>query len=145
MSTVSGLILAFDYGERYIGVATGQPITGSATPLTTLKARDGRPDWNAVRELVTTWQPTLLVVGLPLNMDGTNSAMADRARRFAERLERETRVKTSLADERLTSFSARQSRQEQGGRGSKSQDQSHALAAALIAETWLSGEAGKSS
>ncbi len=136
---MSGLILAFDYGERHIGVATGQPITRSATPLTTLRARDGRPDWKAVRELVESWQPALLVVGLPLNMDGTNSAMADRARRFAERLARETGVKTSFADERLTSHSARHSRQAQGGRGSKHQGEDHALAAALIAETWLGG------
>jgi putative Holliday junction resolvase len=139
VSALRGLILAFDYGERHIGVATGQPITGSATPLTTLQARDGRPDWKAVRELVSTWQPVLLVVGLPLNMDGTNSVMADRARRFAARLTRETSIETRFADERLTSFAARRRQREKPG-GRDGGD--HALAAALIAETWLASEGG---
>ena len=121
------VIIAFDYGERHIGVATGQTLTSSATPLKTLPARNGVPDWSAVRRLVEDWQPQLLVVGLPLNMDGSESEMSARARAFADALEKETGLPTLLADERLTSFEAK----------GLAADDNHAVAAALIAETWL--------
>lgn len=118
-------MLAFDFGLRHIGVATGQTITGTASPLTTLRARDGKPDWPAVLASIAPWKPIRLLVGLPLNMDGTDSDMAARARRFAVQIERRSGIETELVDERLTSRAAR----EQGGE--------HALAAVLIAETWL--------
>jgi len=121
------LVLAFDFGLKHIGVATGQTLTASATPLTTITAREGAPDWKAVRELVEEWRPAVLVVGLPLNMDGTESDMSARARKFAGRLARETGVKVELVDERLSSFEAR----------NLAQDDNHAVAAALIARTWL--------
>jgi len=121
------LVLAFDFGLKHIGVATGQTLTGSATPLTTLTAKNGIPEWDRVRELVEAWRPGLLVVGLPLNMDDTESAMSARARAFADRLSRQTRVRVTLVDERLSSFEARR----------RAPDDDHAIAAALIAETWL--------
>lgn len=118
-------MLAFDFGLRHIGVATGQTITGTASPLTTLRARNGKPDWPEVLASIAPWKPIRLLVGLPLNMDGSDSDMAIRARRFAMQIERRTGIETELVDERLTSRAAR----EQGGE--------HALAAVLIAETWL--------
>lgn len=123
--SASGYVLAFDFGLRHIGVASGQTVTGTATPLTTLRARHGRPDWAAVAELVASWRPLCLLVGLPLNMDETESDMSERAREFAAALERRTGIPSLLVDERLTSRAAR----EYGGE--------HAAAAALIAETWL--------
>jgi putative Holliday junction resolvase len=122
---VQGTVLAFDFGLKHIGVATGQTITRTATPLTTIRAHQGRPEWKDVVALVNEWRPVLLVVGLPLNMDDTESEMSGKARRFAEKLARHTGVVVELADERLTS-------REAGDR-----DDSHAAAAALIAETWL--------
>ena len=64
-------LLGFDFGTRSIGVAIGQEITGSAQPLRALKANDGIPSWEEIGKLLGEWQPDLLVVGLPLNMDGT--------------------------------------------------------------------------
>ena len=132
---VEGLVLAFDFGLKHIGVASGQTITRTATALTTLSARDGSPDWDSVRSLVKEWRPIRLIVGLPLNMDDTESEMSERARTFARQLAKETSVPVEMADERLTSRAAAQT-----DSGSRS-DQSHAAAAALIAETWL-GERG---
>ena len=116
-------MLAFDFGLKHIGVAAGQTITRTASPLTTLSARDGRPDWKAVEDLVREWRPVQLVVGLPLNMDDTESEMSGRARAFARKLEAHTGLPVAMADERLTSRAAG--------------DAAHAAAAALIAETWL--------
>lgn len=120
-----GYVLAFDFGLRHIGVAAGQTVTGTAGPLTTLRARAGVPDWSEVAALMTTWRPLRLLVGLPLNMDDTESDMSGQARAFARRLEQRTGITTVLVDERLTTREATA----QGG--------DHALAATLIAETWL--------
>ncbi|MGA0840560.1 MAG: Holliday junction resolvase RuvX [Pseudomonadales bacterium] len=128
------LVLAFDFGLRQIGVAVGQALTGTASPLETLRARDGAPDWVAVRTLVDTWRPERLLVGLPLNMDDTESAMSARARAFAERLGRTTNTPVELVDERLSSREAAA----RSSRGSPRDAASHATAAAVIAETWLS-------
>ena len=128
---VEGLVLAFDFGLKHIGVASGQTITRTASALTTLRARDGKPDWHDVRMLVREWRPVRLIVGLPLNMDDTESEMSERARSFAQRLARETSVPVEMADERLTSRAAAETE------GDSRSDQSHAAAAALIAETWL--------
>lgn len=125
-----GYVIAFDFGLRYIGVAAGQTVTATASALTTLKARDGKPDWQVLLDIVQPWQPHTLIVGLPLNMDDTESEMSGRARTFAAALERRTGIATVLVDERLTTRAARQ------------QDGDHAEAAVLIAETWLHDNAG---
>jgi putative Holliday junction resolvase len=126
-------VLAFDFGLRNIGVATGQVITCTATELATLRARDGVPDWTTVAELIDEWRPDLLLVGLPLNMDDTKSEMAERAERFAKQLARRFEREVELVDERLTSFEARGL--------SRDVDAQHAIAARLIAETYLNDAA----
>lgn len=122
------LVLAFDFGLKHIGIAVGQTVTRSASPLTTVTARDGRPDWRQVGELIEEWQPDLLIVGLPLNMDDSESEMSEKARAFASKLHARTSLEVILVDERLSSFEAKQ----------LDNDNNHALAARLIAETWLS-------
>lgn len=122
-------VLAFDFGLRNIGVATGQTITHTASVLGTVRARDGVPDWIAVDALIQEWQPGVLLVGLPLNMDDTLSEMALKAKRFAKKLEARYGLKVELVDERLTSFEARGL--------SRDIDEQHAIAARLIAETYL--------
>jgi putative Holliday junction resolvase len=122
-------VLAFDFGLRNIGVATGQVVTRTATELATLRARDGVPDWQAIAALIDEWRPDVLLVGLPLNMDDTKSAMAERAERFATQLQRRFERTVELVDERLTSFEARGL--------SRDLHAQHAIAARLIAQTYL--------
>ena len=105
-------LLAFDYGLRHIGVAVGQTLISSSNPAGIVRARDGVPDWNAVAKLIKEWQPQLLLVGLPLNMDGTDSPMSLRARKFSRQLQEKHKVAVELVDERLSSFAAKQTRKE---------------------------------
>lgn len=135
-------VLAFDYGTSFIGVAVGQNITRTATPLPALKARDGIPDWVLIEKLIAEWRPQKLVVGLPLNMDGSESAIAARARKFAQRLHGRFGVAVELWDERLSSFEARgelleQNRMNKSG-GKKFRERGvDSLSARLILESWF--------
>ncbi len=72
---MSGTLLAFDFGTKSIGVAIGQRITGTARPLPAIKAQDGTPDWTLIERLLKEWQPDEIIVGLPLNMDGTEQPL----------------------------------------------------------------------
>jgi putative Holliday junction resolvase len=130
-------ILAFDYGLKQIGVAVGNGGTGTAEPLTVLTARDGQPRWEEIAELIAAWKPDLLLVGDPLNMDGSASEMAMRARRFARRLHGRFGVAVEMADERLSSFEVKQAQREAGHRGDYRRRPIDSLAAQLILQEWL--------
>ncbi|MDE0052683.1 MAG: Holliday junction resolvase RuvX [Gammaproteobacteria bacterium] len=121
--------LAFDFGLKYIGVAVAEPRHGTATALSTVRARDGIPVWDPLDALVRQWEPEGLIVGLPLNMDDSESDMSNAARRFGVRLERRYGIDVEFVDERLSTFEAVQ----RGG--------SHDTAALIIAETWLNSQA----
>jgi len=139
-------ILAFDFGTSFIGVAVGQSITATATPLPALKARDGIPDWIQLEQLISEWRPQMLVVGLPLNMDGSESEMSARAKKFAQRLRGRFGLPCELWDERLSSFEARgelleQNRQQKSG-GKKFRERGiDSLSARLILESWFAARA----
>ncbi len=127
--------LGFDYGERRIGVAVGQTVTHTASPLTTLAARDGQPDWAALKRLVDDWRPDVLVVGRPTTADGAPHALAEPIARFARRLEGRFGLEVEFVDERLSSHAAEEFARD-GRRGGDARG-IDALAAALILETWL--------
>lgn len=127
--------LCFDFGTRQIGVAYGQTLSRTARPVAVLRARDGQPVWAEVALLVAEWRPSLLVVGLPLNMDGSESDFCRRARRFARRLRARTGMPVTMVDERLSTVAAK------SGAGPPRDYRRHPVdgaAAALILETWLS-------
>jgi putative Holliday junction resolvase len=129
--------LGFDFGTKRIGAASGQAITGTASPLTPVPARDGIPDWGRLDALLDEWQPDALVVGLPLNMDDSESELSHLARKFARRLAARYRRPVFLCDERLSSHAARgllKTVQEQRRGRLPSLD---STAAVLIAEAWL--------
>ena len=133
--------MAFDYGTRQIGVAVGQTLTGSAEPLTNLRARDAVPDWDQLARLIREWEPNVLVVGLPLNMDGSASDMSERAARFARRLNGRFQLPVETVDERLSTFEAKQHLKDQGRTPSSYRDDPvDSLAAALLLQTWLSSQ-----
>ena len=127
-------LLGFDYGLKQIGVASGQTLTSSATGLTILKAVDGIPNWSQVEKLLTEWDPDLVVVGLPLNMDDSESELSGRARKFARRLQGRFAVEVEMVDERLTSREAKSMGREQGNQDLTKIDH---VAAALIFQSWL--------
>ena len=101
-------LLGFDFGTKSIGVATGQMITATAQPIAAIKANDGIPDWSVVGKVIEEWKPDLVVVGLPLNMDGTKQPITQRAKKFANRLNGRFGVKIAMQDERLTTASAKE-------------------------------------
>ena len=141
MPTAHRRAMAFDYGTRQIGVAVGQTLTGSAEPLTNLRARDGVPDWEQIARLIREWEPDVLVVGLPLNMDGSASDMSERAARFARRLNGRFQLPVETVDERLSTFEAKQHLKSHGRTPSSYRaDPVDSLAAALLLQTWLSGQ-----
>lgn len=131
--------LAFDFGLSNIGCAVGQTLTGSASPVAVLKARDGQPDWQAVEDVITRWKPNLLLVGLPLNMDDSESEFCLRARKFARRLQGRFGLPVKMVDERLSSREAK-SRGERHGKDAHNYRKNPVddLAAQIILETWLS-------
>lgn len=124
-------LLAFDFGSRKIGVAVGQEITHSARPLTILKTRRNKPDWEGITRLIETWRPDALVVGVPLNMDGTEQDMTHAAKRFANQLQGRYHLPVFHADERLTTKAAEQM-------AGDTRVHVDALAAQLILETFFS-------
>ncbi|HSS66795.1 MAG TPA: Holliday junction resolvase RuvX [Gammaproteobacteria bacterium] len=127
-------LLAFDFGLKRIGGAVGQTQSRSASPLETLAVKREHPDWRAIARLIETWTPDALVVGLPLNMDGTQQEMTHRARRFGRQLEGRFDLPVHLVDERLTTREAK-SRLHLEGRASAGADP---VAAQIILEGWLS-------
>ena len=128
-------LLAFDFGTRKIGVACGQTISMSASPLPPLPVKNQQIDWQAIERLIGEWRPDLLLVGLPLNMDGSESAMSERCRRFARQLEGRFALPAQLIDERLSSRAARErlGRPALTGRDPRVDS----VAAVIMMETWF--------
>lgn len=130
-------LLAFDYGLKNIGVAVGHTLTGTATALPLLKARDGVPQWERVEEVLQEWQPELVLVGLPLNMDDSESELSARSRKFANRLRGRFAVAVEMVDERLTSFEAKGEVMARGGSRHYGKHPVDSIAARLIIEAYL--------
>lgn len=136
MTTVR-TILGFDFGMKNIGIAVGQELTGTANPLTAIKARDGIPDWDQIEQLLQEWQPELLVVGLPLNMDGTEQEMTAAARRFGNRLHGRFGLPVEWQDERLTTYEALDQMGIRSKMDSRQRSDVDQLSAQLILQSWL--------
>ena len=135
-------ILAFDFGLRRIGVAVGQDITASASPLGVVANREGGVDHERIKALIEEWRPTILVVGMPVHADGSASETGQPVRAFIAELERYG-LPVHTVDERYTSIEAervlKQARA-QGTRGRLSKEMIDSAAAVFIAERYLSCE-----
>lgn len=125
----SGTVLVFDFGMKHIGIAVAEPQADLARGLTTIPAKSGKPHWQKLDPVVEEWQPERLVVGLPINMDGTPSEGSAQARQFGKRLAARYDLTVDYADERLSTFEA-------VSRGAPADD-AHSQAAQVIGETWL--------
>ena len=130
-------IMGFDFGTKSIGLAIGQEVTGTANALGAVKARDGIPNWDDIGAYVSQWQPDLLVVGLPLNMDGTNQQVTFQAKKFANRLHNNFRLPVKTQDERLTTTDAKARLFEQGGYRNLAKGNVDGMSAAIILESFF--------
>ncbi len=137
-------VMAFDFGTRRIGVASGQELLGTGKPLAMLPARDGVPDWEQIGRLLEEWKPDRVLVGLPLNMDDTENDMCARARKFGKRLHSRFHVEVEMVDERLTSFEAKGDVMASGGSRDFGRDGVDDRAAVLILETWFHQQESRS-
>ena len=136
----SRTVLTFDFGTKSIGVAVGQEITGTASPLAALKAQDGVPDWNKVQQLYDEWLPNVVVVGLPLNMDGTEQYVTQLAKRFANRLLGRFKVSVETWDERLSTADAKAMLFELGGYKKLTKDKVDSVSACVIFTSWAENQ-----
>ena len=101
-------IVAFDFGTKKIGVAVGQTSTYTSSPLQVISSKDNKVKWNEIMILLNEWKPELVIVGKPLNMDGTNSEIMKEVEKFYQKLKSIYDAKFEYIDERLTTFEARQ-------------------------------------
>lgn len=132
-----GVFLAFDFGYKRIGVAVGQRLTCSASPLSTLDAKLGVPDWSLVDKIITQWSPQALIVGIPTCIDGSALYTTSAARKFAKLLRKRFALPVHLVDERLSTVEARGLLFEQGGYRKIKKTAVDGIAACIILEQWL--------
>ncbi|MEK5744209.1 Holliday junction resolvase RuvX [Acinetobacter variabilis] len=129
-------IMAFDFGTQKMGMAVGQSLIESANPLPLFLMKDGIPNWDELLKIVKSHQPGLFLVGLPLNMDDSESELSTRARKFARRLRHQTNIETLMVDERLTTREARDELDHYQAQGRGKKLSADSIAAALLIESW---------
>ena len=137
----NGTVLAFDFGERRIGVAVGELELGIAHPLETIDATANDARFARIAALLQEWQPVLMVVGLPLALDGSEHRLTGLARKFAQRLHGRFGIETRLVDERLTSAEAQREARASGLTARDSKRHVDPLAAKLILEAFFNENA----
>jgi putative Holliday junction resolvase len=135
---MADLWIGFDWGLGWIGVATGQTETFTASKLKAIRARDGIPSWDDIDAIVSEWKPAGFIVGIPYNMDGSESQMTVRAHKFRKRLHGRYGIPAEPMDERLTSREAFQHLGSQGSSLKKAKNADiDAIAAQIILQSWL--------
>ena len=133
----NGLVLGFDFGARRIGVAVGEAIVHGCRPLTTVHCSRHAPDWLTITRLIDVWRPACLIVGLPLDRDGSSQQMTWRARRFGRQLHGRFRLPVFWQDERWSSLEAESRLRSTAGQPICGGADKDSLAAMIILEDWL--------
>ncbi|RKF18863.1 Holliday junction resolvase RuvX [Alginatibacterium sediminis] len=129
-------LLAFDFGTQSIGVAVGQELVGSASPLNAIKAKDGIPNWDDLASVFEQWLPDLVIVGLPLNMDGSEQELTLRARKFGNRIHGRFGLPIVWQDERLTTVDTKQRLFDKKGFRGLQKGAIDSGSACIILESW---------
>jgi putative Holliday junction resolvase len=130
-------VIGFDFGKKYIGIAVGQELTGTASPLGSIKANDGIPHWQNLTKFINEWQPDFIVIGLPLNMDGSEQQLTLDAKKFGNRVLGRFGINVEFQDERLTTADAKEQLFARGGYKNLSKDNIDAESAKLIIESYF--------
>jgi len=133
----TGTVLAFDFGEKFTGVAVGEFSVGMAHPLVLITAESNAARMHQIAALVAEWTPGFMVVGLPLSMDGAEHELTRRCRRFARQLESRFRLPVSLVDERLSSAAAEEALRTAGKGGRRHKLHAHQVSAQIILQSYL--------
>jgi putative Holliday junction resolvase len=133
-------VLGFDFGLKRIGLATGQVITGTASPLTTLQAVNQSPDWSGIEKHIRQWNPDALVVGIPYLLDGGETDITRAARNFSRELERRFKLPVYTVDESLSSFEAEQQLRQDKKIDKHNKHEIDKMAAAIIVQSWLDSQ-----
>lgn len=134
---LSSTVLAFDFGEQRIGVAVGEHLLGTANPLTTIDNESNEIRFQQITELVKEWQPKLLVVGLPLNADGSEHGITQLCKKFARRLNGRFNLPVMLVDERYSSVEASSKLNEGGIKGRAQKTMLDQVAAQTILQSYF--------
>ena len=124
-------IVAFDYGEKKIGVAVGQTETNTSSPLQVIFNNNDKVNWNEVSVLLDEWKPDLIIIGKPLNMDGTESEIMNKVDKFLTKLKKISNARCEYIDERLTTFEAREIL------GENKVEEVDAHAAKILIDSWF--------
>lgn len=132
-----GTVLAFDFGEKRIGVAVGEWPLAQAHPLTTIESEANSERFAAIAALINEWKPVSLVVGLPVALDGTAHAMTARCTRFANQLRGRFGLNVDYAEERLSSIEAEEKLRESGHTAKTARKHLDALAAQIILQCFF--------
>jgi len=130
-------VLGFDYGNKRIGLATGQTITHSATPCKTINQVDGNPDWQAIGDEIQQWQPNALIVGMPYHTDGSENKMTSTVRHFCYELEKRFKLPVIEINEALSSQQAEEKLKETMKINKQNKHEIDRMAAAIIVQRWL--------
>ena len=128
--------MAFDFGTKSIGIAVGQTATYTAKELNPIKALDGIPNWELLEKILQEWKPNKVIVGLPLNMDGTEQELTRRARKFGNRIKGRFNLEVEFVDERLTTREAKEEAFAMGHKGNFAQSPIDSIAARIILESF---------
>ena len=134
---LSGTVLGFDFGKKRIGFAIGEIGIGVAHPLETVESEKTEQRFNIIAELIKTWQPVALVVGLPTHADGTEHELTHLSQRFARRLEGRFKISVTFVDERYTTLLASEMLRDIGVKGRKQKSMLDQLAAQQILQTFF--------
>ena len=134
----NGYVVAIDFGLKYLGIAASSRLTPRPFGITTLLAQSGKlKDWSKLEEILIEYKPHTILVGLPLNMDGSESEMSERAKAFGENLSSRTPIPVEFVDERLSSWEVKKMEQENSKHKQKKTSKMHEKSACLIAQTWV--------
>ena len=129
--------MGFDYGHKRIGVAIGQGITNTATPVAIVNAKNGEPCWQEIQKLIQKWRPSILLIGMPLHMDGAQPKQIEAIETFKAQLQQHCDLDIEYVDERLTTQEARSQLREKDKHNREPVKKVDAYAACLIVQSWL--------
>lgn len=136
---IIGTVLAFDFGEKRIGVAVGETMLKVAHPLLTIGSESNAARFTQIAAIIQEWRPDLLIVGLPMHLDGKPHALTHLSKKFAQRLEGRFNLPVMMIDERLSSAEAAQNLREAGIKEREQKAMLDAVAAQTILQSYFDG------